>query len=207
MDPMPRWRRRKTARPEEIIEAALAIFTERGFTAARLDEIAARAGVTKGTIYLYFKDKEALLRAVLAANVLPNIEMLEAAIDRTEGPVVEIMRKVMATAAAAMIQSPIGRLPKLMISEAANFPQLAKEFHDQLLSRIFGIHRKLLKRGIAAGEFRKVDVEATARVIQAQILFLCLWHNALAPVFKEPIDIEHHLGIAIDVLVNGLRKS
>src|SRR5690349_21431284 len=87
----PRWHRRKEARPAEIVAAALDVFVERGFAAARLEEVARRAGVTKGTVYLYFRNKEALLKAVVRENIVPVIARGEAVAQAFTGSARELL--------------------------------------------------------------------------------------------------------------------
>src|SRR5262245_15098410 len=110
-----RWRRRKAARPAEILSAALDCFAERGFAATRLDDVAARAGVTKGTLYLYFPGKEELFKALVRQELLPNIERLEAAAAGA-GSAAEMLGRLVAVWAEHVAPSRIAVLPKLMIA-------------------------------------------------------------------------------------------
>lgn len=207
-DPVPpRWRRRKDARPGEILAAALDVFADKGFAAARLEDIAARAGVTKGTLYLYFEGKEALLRAIVTEAVLPSVERLEALIDAHQGSMRDFVRGPLARAWRVLIDAKVARLPKVMIAEAANFPAVARHFHDTALSRIFGLHRRILARGIATGEFRVTDQATTAMVIQSQILFLALWTHDLGPAMNETVDPDQYIATTFDILLDGLARK
>src|SRR5215469_12477758 len=116
-----RWRRRKEARPTEILSAALASFAERGFAATRLDDVAARAGVTKGTLYLYFRSKEDLFKAVVRQELVPNIERAEAMIANSAVPSAVLLEQLIRLFAGVM-QSPLSAIPKLVLTEASNFP-------------------------------------------------------------------------------------
>src|SRR5579862_507626 len=129
-----RWRRRKEARPAEILEAALASFKERGFAATRLEDVAARAGVTKGTIYLYYPSKEELFKAVVRGELLPNIERLEASLSGP-GPVAPLLERLFTTWATEFVPSPVSVLPKLVIAEAGNFPELARFYLETVVQR------------------------------------------------------------------------
>src|SRR5690348_7307526 len=120
-----RWRRRKEARPAEILEAALGFFKERGFAATRLEDVAARAGVTKGTIYLYYPSKEELFKAVVRGELLPNIERMETALSEP-GPAAALLERLFTIWARDFAPSPASVIPKLVISEAGNFPELAR---------------------------------------------------------------------------------
>src|SRR5215831_11756164 len=131
----PRWRRRKDARPSEIIAAALATFTERGFAAARLDDIAAQAGVTRGTLYLYFSSKEDLFKAVVRQLIVPIIAAGEEMVAGSTEPTPDLLKKFILSVPDLVAGSPIPAIPKLVIAEARNFPDLAQFYFDEVLSR------------------------------------------------------------------------
>src|ERR1700749_3379160 len=118
----PRWRRRKDARPGEIIAAALEVFAERGFAAARLDDIAARAGVSKGALYLYFATKEDLFHAVVSEAVAPNLEAVQAAAETYDGDFAALARMLVANLGRIAITTPVGGVAKMVIGESRNFP-------------------------------------------------------------------------------------
>src|SRR5437016_10835727 len=120
-----RWRRRKDARPAEILTAALACFAERGFAATRLDDVALRAGVTKGTLYLYFQNKEELFKAVVRQELLPNIARAEAIVGDATEPAAFLLERLIKSF-AEVISSPVSAIPKLVLAEAGNFPDLAR---------------------------------------------------------------------------------
>ena len=182
-----RWRRRKDARPAEILSAALACFSERGFAATRLEDVARRAGVTKGTLYLYFGSKEELFKAIVRQAILPNIERLEAMIgDKTERASVLIERIM--TNLAEIISSPISAIPKLILAESGNFPDLAKFYSDEVVHRATALVRDILCRGIERGEFDQIDVESTVICIIAPFIFAMLWRHSLG--HHEPRGIE-----------------
>ena len=129
-----RWRRRKDSRPQEILEAALDCFAERGFAATRLEDVAARAGVTKGTAYLYFKNKEELFKAVVSGYLVPAIEQFESAA-RASGPVSELLRSITGLFFEKVYNTRFSALPKLVIAEASNFPELARFYLDEVIDR------------------------------------------------------------------------
>src|ERR1700754_4832644 len=114
----PRFRRRKADRPAEIVEAALAVFAEKGFAAAKLDEIARRAGVSKGTLYLYFADKEQLFRAVVRNSIVPNVETIISALGSADLPFAEIVPAFFAAFAQNIGRLPIGAVAKMVIGES-----------------------------------------------------------------------------------------
>src|SRR5262245_48540051 len=132
--PVPRWQRRKDARPTEILDAALACFKERGFTATRLEDVATNAGVTKGTIYLYYPSKEELFKAVVRGELVPNIERLEAALDEP-GSAAALLEQLFTVWVQHIVPSPVSIIPKLVITEASNFPELARFYLETAVHR------------------------------------------------------------------------
>src|SRR5690349_15980293 len=122
----PRWQRRAEDRPREICAAALDVFAEKGFAAAKLDEIARRAGVSKGTLYLYFEDKEDLFRAVVRDTVAPNVATIRQAVEAVDLPFQQIVRMLLPRFADLAATVPIGAMAKIVIGESRNFPELAK---------------------------------------------------------------------------------
>jgi AcrR family transcriptional regulator len=150
-------RRRKEARPGELIDAALAEFATHGYAATRLEDIAARAGVTKGTIYLYFADKEALFEAVVRATVVPLITETAARVRDHDGSARDLLRDTIGGWRAALALPGIAVVPKLVMTEAANFPAVAAFYYDNVVEPGRRAIRALIERGIERGEFRAVD--------------------------------------------------
>ncbi|CAO3417198.1 TetR/AcrR family transcriptional regulator [Azospirillum doebereinerae] len=186
----PRWRRRKDARPQEIVAAAMDVFAERGFAAARLDEVAARAGVSKGTLYLYFPSKEELFKAVIRAAILPNLERAERMIAELPEPSFALLERLLALVAEVIATTRAAVIPKLVIAEAGNFPELAAFYHREVIRRGFGLLAALLQRGIDRGEFRPVNVDHTIRLIVAPLLLSAIWRTAFDRVDgTDPLDV------------------
>jgi len=201
-EPEVRWRRRKEARPGELLEAALECFAERGFAATRLEDVAARAGVTKGTAYLYFKNKEELFEAVVRRYIVPVIEQLEAA--RQPGPVAELLAKVAGLFVEKAYHSKFSAVPKLVIAEASNFPELARFYLDEVVGRGRRLLTMLLRRGIETGEFREVDAEHAAYCMIAPLLFSALWKHSLGPYDSKPLDAAALIRCHLDLYLQGL---
>lgn len=185
----PKWRRRKEARPQEIVDAALDVFVERGFAAARLEEIAARAGISKGTLYLYFPNKEELFKAVVRSAIVPNIERAERLLHDFPGSSMEMLARLLEGIAMRVMASRAGGIPKLMIAEAGNFPDLARFYLDEVIGRGFRLVGAVLERGIARGDFRPVDVPHTVRLVIAPLLLIALWRASFEPVEGRPLDV------------------
>ena len=153
----PKWRRRKDARLAEIVAAAYAVFAERGFAAAKLDEIAARAGVSKGALYLYFETKQDIFEAVVHDAIAPNIATIEALADAFPGRFVDLVRMVVPNIAALAATSQVGKVIKMVIGESGNFPELARIWHDELIARALGVLSRLVERAQQDGEVRPGD--------------------------------------------------
>jgi AcrR family transcriptional regulator len=201
-----RWRRRKDARPAEILQAALACFKERGFAATRLEEVAARAGVTKGTIYLYYPSKEELFKAVVRGEVLPNLARLEAALSEP-GPSAPLLELLFTIWARDILPTPGSVLCKLVIGEAGNFPELARFYLETVVHPGLSAIAAILRRGIAAGEFRPVDVEHVVYCVIGPMLFTALWKHSLGPHDDHPLDLEAVLRAHLDLLLHGLAAN
>jgi AcrR family transcriptional regulator len=197
------WKRRKKARPGEIVAAALHLFAERGYAATRLDDVAAAARVSKGTLYLYFANKEELFRAVVRETILPNLEAVAGLTAQHQGTTAELLSLVLRRL-AGMLETDFTGVPKLILSEAGNFPSLAQFYVDTVVKRGLGLMAGILERGIAQGEFRRVDIATTLPLIVAPFLMMALFKHSLAPHtdlhFDRKAVIENHL----DMLLRGL---
>jgi AcrR family transcriptional regulator len=204
-EPGTRWQRRKDARPAELLAAALACFKERGFAATRLDDVAAKAGVTKGTIYLYYPSKEELFKAVVRGELVPNIERLEAALGEP-GPTAALLERLFTVWAEHIVPSPVSVIPKLVIAEASNFPELARFYLETAVHRVLRLVASVLRRGIACGEFRPVDVEHMVYCVLGPLLFTVLWQHSLGPHDDRPLDVHAVCRAHLDLLLHGLQR-
>jgi AcrR family transcriptional regulator len=200
-------RRRKDARPGELMTAALQVFGERGFAATKLEEVAKRAGVSKGTVYLYFDSKEALFKAAVESAIAPALEAGESlAADRSRPPA-EALREFIFWWWEKVGASDIGALPKLLVAEIGNFPELGKWFHDNLILRGKRAAAGIIERGVASGQFRPVEPMAVARIIFAQMFSYVLWRRAFGPAMPDLPEPEVYFAQVVDLLINGLKKE
>jgi len=200
----PRRRRRKEARPGEILDAALDVFSAKGFSAARPDEIAARAGISKGTLYLYFPSKEELFKAMVRQTVLPNVGEMERWAAEFDGSATEMFQGLLARIARLFSTHRVGRMPKIIISEATAFPELAQFWIGEVVERAFAVMRSILDRGVAAGEFTPVRAEAVI-VLFSPMLMLALWNQSIGPAVGRPLDPEMIAAEAARFLLDGIR--
>ncbi|HET7232086.1 MAG TPA: TetR/AcrR family transcriptional regulator [Longimicrobium sp.] len=203
----PRWRRRSEARPGEIVSAALDLFVEKGFAAAKMDEIAKRAGVTKGTVYLYFPSKEDLFRAVVEDMMGPNIEAGERLVAGHEGTATELLRKLLMAWWELVGNSRVACLSKLMTGEAANFPELAQYYVDHVVVRARRIFQAALQRGIDSGEFRPVPLTDTARLAIAPLVHVSIYKRSMFPFDPEGCDMERYVNLHIDIFLRGIARE
>jgi AcrR family transcriptional regulator len=202
-----RFRRRKEARPSELIDAALTCFAERGFAATKLDDIAAKAGVSKGTVYLYFPSKEELFKAVIRESILPNLVRAESLLAGSDASCAEQLRRLIEFMTGRMASSPIGIIPKLIITEAGNFPDVARFYLETVVHRGFALIGGVLERGIARGEFRKLDVRHTTFCVIAPILLTGLWRHSLGRLEPDGLDADALWRTHADLIVRGLLRE
>src|SRR5262245_4621795 len=202
----PHWRRMPEARPSSILSAALDSFVENGFAATRLDDVARRAGVSKGTLYLYFDSKEALLESVVRENIVPFLERAEQRVDGFQGSSSDLLVEIVRDWWEAMRDSAMGALPKLVLSEASNFPAVARVYFDEVVQRLRGLLARLLRRGIERGEFRDVDVEYAVRALTAPIVHVLIWKHSMIKCQIDAIDYDRYIDAIIDLVLHGLSK-
>ena len=200
----PRWQRRAEDRPREICAAALAVFAEKGFAAAKLEDIARRAGVSKGTLYLYFKDKEELFRAVVRDTVAPNIDAVRAALLASDLPFAEVAAMFLTRFAEMTRKVPVGAVAKMVIGESRNFPELAKVWHDQVASRALATLAGLIEQAQARGEVRAGDPRLHAFTLFGPMLMGVLWRETLQPAGGAPLDLDALARQHCETVLHGL---
>ena len=205
----PRWQRRKDARPAEVLTAALEIFAERGFAGARLDDIAARAGVSKGTLYLYYANKEDLFKAVVRENLVPAVTAAENLAATPNVAPTQLLEWLMRGWFERLGDSKTSAIPKLIIAEAGNFPELARFYDTEVVARFRRAHRLILERGIASGEFRPLPIEEALMIMAAPMLMMAMWRHAILPHLDRPpqIDPRRFLETHIDMVMAALRPA
>ena len=201
-----RWERRAEARPGELVAAALKLFTERGFAATRLEDVAAEAEVSKGTVYLYFESKEQLFEAVVRETVSPNLDRAEAMLATFDGPTPELLRAFYGLA-RTVLDGPVSGVVKLILSEAGNFPRLAQLYADLVVRRGLGVLQGILRRGIARGEFRPLDPQTTAPLLVAPVVFLAAWKHSFGAHTDLKLDRDAILDAHVETVLRGLAAN
>lgn len=200
----PRWQRRKDERPGEILNAALDVFAARGFAAAKLDEVAARAGVSKGTLYLYFESKEELFRSVVRGLLLPNVATAERRIAEHKGSAAELLRALVTSFGRIIAESKLGAIPKLVIAEATTFPDLAKFYYEEVIKRGMRAIGGLIARGAEAGEFRPIAPEQFLPLLMGPLLVLVVWKHGFEKAGIPPLPLDAVLNEHANSLLRAL---
>ena len=199
-----RWLRRKDERAPEILDAALALFAEKGFAACRMDDIARRAGISKGTIYLYFDSKEAVFKALAQRAIGERIAAIAGQLQTYEGGTPELLRLVLTMIGSIASVSDAVVLPRLVLAEAGNFPELAEFWRKEIIDRGLGVFEMIIRRGQGRGEFRPMPPEHAARLCVSPLLVIMMWRSVFARFDTQPYDYQGLVETHIDTLLRGL---
>lgn len=197
--------RRKDARPGELLAAALDLFVEKGFAATRVEEVAQRAGVSKGTLFLYFSSKEELFKAVVRENLSGRFAEWRDEFDRFEGSSREMLRYCLFNWWERIGSTKASGISKLMMSEAKNFPELAEFYQTEVIQPGNNLIECILRRGVASGEFRPMDLTYGVYLVLAPMLFLAMWRHSLGSCCGGPqsLDPQQYLAAQLDMLLHG----
>jgi AcrR family transcriptional regulator len=197
-----RWRRRPEERTPEILAAALECFAKGGFAGTRMDDVAAAAGVTKGTLYLYFPNKQALFEAVVRSAMLPVLEMAQDHIEQSQETASELLEWLLRRWQETSLPAQ-SAITKIIVAEAGSFPDLARFYLDEVVSRGLKTVSAILTLGIKRGEFRPVDIENATRSVVWPMLMASLWTQSLG-VYADKIDLIAFRKSHYDMLLRGL---
>ncbi|HSV71554.1 MAG TPA: TetR/AcrR family transcriptional regulator [Methylibium sp.] len=198
--------RRKEARPQELLDAALELFVEKGFAATRSEEVAVRAGVSKGTLYLYYPSKEELLKAVIRENISAEIAEGEDIVRAFEGPTTELLPHLIHEWWRRIGETKASGICKIILSEVRNFPDIAQFYLEEVIEPAERMIASVIERGIARGEFRPVPVHETVHALIAPILFMMLHKNSIGacPMMEHLIDPPKQIAVQMDLMLHGL---
>lgn len=201
---IPKFRRRAEDRPDEVLDAALALFTEKGFAATRVEDIATRAGLSKGAVYLYFPSKEAILEALVKRSVVPIADGALAVISNYSGDPRPVIAMALKHVASRITDPKLAAIPRLMIREIINFPDFADMYRREVLDRVIPAVQRLIQNGVAEGYFRKVDPEMTLRSVIGPVIAHLMISElfGIRPATGLEIDrlVDNHLSILFDGL-------
>jgi len=198
--------RRKEARPGELLDAALDLFVEKGFAATRAEEVAARAGVSKGTLFLYFPSKEELFKAVVRENISGRFQEWNQEFQSFEGSTADMVRYCMKVWWERVGATKASGITKLVISEARNFPDITAFYQQEVIKPGQDLIRRILQRGVDRGEFQVLDMDYATSSITAPMIFLIMMKHSLGACMPadHPLDPERYLASHMDILLHGL---
>lgn len=198
--------RRPQARPAEILGAALELFAEKGFSATRMEDVAARAGLSKAGVYLYFKDKTALLKALVEEMAGGNIAVARGIIESHQGPVSPLIATILAFLGSQLRHTRFAELVKIIISESRAHPDLGRLYLDSVVGQGLPLFEGLIRRGIASGEFRDVAPGFAARAMIGPMLLAIIWKTVFEPIGAEALDIEGFAAQHADIFLKGIQS-
>jgi AcrR family transcriptional regulator len=201
-----RWKRRKEARPEEILDAALTLFTEKGFSSTRMIDVAKAAGISKGTLYLYFESKEAIFRDVVQQRITPQIDKIEELVNSFEGSYAELLKSMINAWWIGIACTSLSAIPKIMVSESGNFPELAEYFTKTVVTRSRDLFSKVISHGMIGGEFELYEAETVARLVVAPLVQATIWMHSLKP-FDDDTGTQNYLQLHTEFILNSLVKK
>lgn len=198
--------RRKEARPGELLDAALDLFVEKGFAATRAEEVAARAGVSKGTLFLYFQSKEELLKAVVRENISGHFKAWNDELERSEGTAAEMLAYCMTMWWERVGATRASGITKLMMSEAGNFPEITAFYQQEVILPGQALIRRIMQRGIDRGEFRPMDLEYAIYSVIAPMIFLILAKHSAGTCADPslPGHAEKYIATQVDTILHGI---
>jgi TetR/AcrR family transcriptional regulator len=198
--------RRKEARPGELLDAALDLFVEKGFAATRAEEVAARAGVSKGTLFLYFPSKEELLKAVVRENISGRFKEWNEEFAAFEGTTAEMVRYCMNVWWERVGSTKASGITKLMMSEARNFPEIAAFYQEEVVIPAQTLIRRMLQRGVDSGEFRPLDIDYAVYTVVAPMIFLVMSKHSMGACVPmgTQLDPQRYLTMMADAVLGGL---
>ena len=203
-------RRRKDARPQELVEAALQAFSQNGFAGTKIEDIADLAGVAKGTVYRYFETKELLFEAAVRENISPVFASLGAMANlpvssRGPMPASELLEAVIRRVYDELVDHPTRRVVmQILITEGSRFPQLTEFYHKEVISKGAAILRKVVKYGIETGEFRSSPILKNPEILMSPAIMATVWKMTFSHV--RPLNIKQHIKAHIDLILSGLLK-
>ncbi len=202
MSSQPKYQRRKEDRPQEIADAAFAAFAEKGYAATRIDDVAKRAGISKGLTYLYYKTKEDLFKAVVKNVVVRRVDTLIGNVESTNlssedflrGPLLDFMKQVPG--------SPIAIVIRLLISEGPRHPDLVDYYYENVVARGLGAIRQFVTRGVERGEFHRDALQYQPHLFLAPMMLSMIWRLIFA---DKPLDTDQLMESQIEMLLAQLK--
>ncbi len=208
----PKWRRKPERRPDDILDGALREFRARGFAAARIEDIAKHAGLSKGTVYLYFSSKEEMLKELVKRTVVPLAENMKnmATILSSEAEnksAEQILRAMLNVLSSRLDDEKVQSMPLLIISEAGNFPELVNFYRDEVINMALGALEMVINKGIRTGEFRPVKTYHAIRSLIGTFIMQVIWNGVFARKGDPKISMGKLMDDHLDIYLNGIKVS
>jgi len=196
-------RRRKAERPQEIVEAAFTEFSRNGYAVTTLDQIAERAGVTKGTIYVYFENKEQLFISMVHEAMKASLDTIHEMFERHEGSTADLLRAQFSFIYQHLVEDRRRReVVRMLIAEASRFPALADRYHEEIHQPCMDMLSRIIQRGIDRGEIRRSVVSDCPLVIIGPIAFVDIWIMMFDD--RHPLDLKIYFDAHLDLVLKGL---
>ena len=203
-DTAPKRERRKEARPQELLDAALTLFVDKGYAATKVDEVAAMAGVSKGTLFLYFDSKEDLFKAVIRANLADHFPVWNQEFDEFQGSTAEMLNYAMQSWWERIGNTRASGITKLVTSEASNFPDVVQFYEAEVMRPGHALFKAILQRGVALGEFQAMDTDTAVFSLVSTIFFISMWkHSLSACVNQTHFNPEQFLRDHVATMIRG----
>ncbi|WP_035854205.1 TetR/AcrR family transcriptional regulator [Deefgea rivuli] len=204
MCPIKCWTRRKEARPQEILEAALGLFVEKGFAATKIEDIARAAGVTRGTPYLYFANKEEIFKSVIRSLLVPQLAVGESLLKDWQGSARDLLIQLFQMWWRTVGETSFSALPKLMMAEGGNFPDVMALYNEEFIVPGQGMIRHVLQMGVASGELVVTDLDYAVHVVSAPIVMAMMLKNTPLSCLPADFAAERYVQCTLDLFLNGL---
>ena len=200
--------RRKEARPQELLDAALSLFVDKGYAATKVDEVAAMAGVSKGTLFLYFNTKEDLFKAVIRANLADHFPVWNQEFEEFQGSTADMLTYAMQSWWERIGNTKASGITKLVTSEASNFPEVVQFYEAEVMRPGHALFKAILQRGVSRSEFRPMDTDTAVFSLVSTILFLTMWKHSLSACMPHsPFQPELFLRDHVATLIRGWQSS
>jgi AcrR family transcriptional regulator len=194
----------RRAKLQAILDAALDVFAEKGFADTRLDDVALRAGVAKGTLYLYFESKQALFEALIRSGIAAPIEAIEDKVLGLDLPAEATLRMLFTFLRQDVLATRRKEIVRLILSEAGRFPEIAALYHREVVGRGMRLLRRVAERAIARGEFRSDELARFPQLAIAPGIIALVWLNLFQHL--EPLDVEGMFDAHVDLLMRALKE-
>jgi AcrR family transcriptional regulator len=199
--------RRKEARPGELLDAALSLFVSKGFSATKVEDVAASAGVSKGTLFLYFSSKEDLFKAVIRANLADHFPAWNQEFEEFQGTTPAMLEYAMVSWWQRIGSTDASGITKLVMSEANNFPEVVQFYDQEVIRPGHELFQRILQRGIDSGEFVVFNTEQAVHSLVSAIVYVTMWKHALAcNASHNTLNPETFLRNHVELMVQAWRR-